>query len=75
MQRDIATLKPAVGTHQVEEVFMTAAPPGVIANFLPNEYYPTEEAYLYALAEAMQHEYEAIVQPVFCCRSTVRIWR
>jgi hypothetical protein len=27
---------------------MTAASPGVIATFLPNEYYPTEEAYLYA---------------------------
>ena len=62
VQRDIATLKAAVGTRQVEEVFMTAASPGVIANFLPNEYYPTEEAYLYALAEAMKHEYQAIVQ-------------
>ena len=65
VQRDIATLKAAIGTHQVEEVFMTAASPGVIANFLPNEYYPTEEAYLYALAEAMKHEYEAIVQAGF----------
>jgi 5-methyltetrahydropteroyltriglutamate--homocysteine methyltransferase len=65
VQRDIATLKAAIGTHQVEEVFMTAASPGVIANFLPNEYYPTEEAYLYALAEAMKHEYQAIVQAGF----------
>jgi 5-methyltetrahydropteroyltriglutamate--homocysteine methyltransferase len=62
VERDIATLKAAVGTRQVEEVFMTAASPGVIANFLPNEYYPTEEAYLSALAEAMKHEYQAIVQ-------------
>jgi 5-methyltetrahydropteroyltriglutamate--homocysteine methyltransferase len=65
VQRDIATLKAAVGTRQAEEVFMTAASPGVIANFLPNEYYPNEEAYLYALAEAMQHEYQAIVQAGF----------
>ena len=65
VQRDIATLKAAVGAQPVEEVFMTAASPGVIANFLPNEYYPTEEAYLYALAEAMQHEYQAIVQAGF----------
>jgi len=62
VQRDIATLKTAVGAQQVEEVFMTAASPGVIANFLPNEYYPTEEAYLYALAEVMKQEYQAIVQ-------------
>jgi 5-methyltetrahydropteroyltriglutamate--homocysteine methyltransferase len=65
VQRDIATLKAAIGTRQVEEVFMTAASPGVVANFLPNEYYPTEEAYLYALAEAMKHEYQAIVQAGF----------
>jgi len=65
VQRDIDTLKAAVGTQQVEEVFMTAASPGVIANFLPNVYYRTEEAYLYALAEAMKQEYQAIVQAGF----------
>jgi len=65
VQRDIDTLKAAVGTPQVEEVFMTAASPGVIANFLPNVYYRTEEAYLYALAEAMKQEYQAIVQAGF----------
>jgi 5-methyltetrahydropteroyltriglutamate--homocysteine methyltransferase len=62
VQQDIANLKAAVGAHQVEEVFMTAASPGVIANFLPNEYYPTEEAYLYALAEVMKEDFQAIVQ-------------
>jgi 5-methyltetrahydropteroyltriglutamate--homocysteine methyltransferase len=62
VQQDIANLKAAVGTRQVEEVFMTAASPGVIATFLPNAYYPTEEAYLYALAEVMKQEYQAIVQ-------------
>jgi 5-methyltetrahydropteroyltriglutamate--homocysteine methyltransferase len=62
LQQDIANLQAAVGTRQVEEVFMTAASPGVIANFLPNEYYATEEAYLYALAEVMKAEYQAIVQ-------------
>jgi 5-methyltetrahydropteroyltriglutamate--homocysteine methyltransferase len=44
---------------------MTAASPGVIANFLPNEYYPTEEAYLRALAEVMKDDYRAIVQAGF----------
>ncbi len=65
VQQDIANLKDAVANLQVEEVFMTAASPGVIANFLPNEYYPTEEAYLYALADAMKEEYQAIVQAGF----------
>ena len=37
IQQDIATLKAAVGTRQVEEASTTAASPGVIANFLPND--------------------------------------
>jgi 5-methyltetrahydropteroyltriglutamate--homocysteine methyltransferase len=65
IQQDIANLKAAVSTRQAEEVFMTAASPGVIANFLPNEYYPTEEAYLRALAEVMKDDYRAIVQAGF----------
>ena len=39
---------------------MNAASPGVIALFQPNEYYPTQDDYLEALAEAMRPEYEAI---------------
>ena len=65
VQQDIATLKAALGTRQVEEVFMTAASPGVVATFLPNEYYPSHEAYLQALAEVMKYEYQAIVQAGF----------
>jgi len=60
VQKDIDRLKSATAQAQSEEVFMTAASPGVIANFLPNEYYPTEEAYLYALADVMKDEYKAI---------------
>ena len=64
VQKDIDRLKSATAqaTSQgmAAEVFMTAASPGVIANFLPNEYYPTEEAYLYALADVMKDEYNAI---------------
>jgi 5-methyltetrahydropteroyltriglutamate--homocysteine methyltransferase len=65
VQQDIANLKAALRTRQVEEVFMTAASPGVIATFLPNEYYPSHEAYLQALAEVMREEYQAIVQAGF----------
>ena len=60
-QRDIDTFKQVSANIPVEEMFMTAASPGVIANFLPNEYYPTEEAYLYGLADVMKDEYNAIV--------------
>jgi 5-methyltetrahydropteroyltriglutamate--homocysteine methyltransferase len=62
VQRDIDNLQAAVAQTEVEEVFMTAASPGVIANFLPNEYYPSEEAYLYALADVMKDEYNAIAR-------------
>ncbi|MDA1128764.1 MAG: cobalamin-independent methionine synthase II family protein [Chloroflexi bacterium] len=61
VQKDIQRLKAATKGVKAEEVFMTAASPGVIANFLPNEYYPTEEAYLYALGDVMKDDYNAIV--------------
>ena len=60
VQKDIDRLKAAAEKAQAEEFFMTSASPGVIANFLPNEYYPDEEAYLYALAEVMKDEYKVI---------------
>jgi 5-methyltetrahydropteroyltriglutamate--homocysteine methyltransferase len=61
LHADIAQLRAAAEHHGVQEAFMNAASPGVIAVFQPNEYYPTHEAYLFALAEAMRPEYEAIV--------------
>ena len=39
--------------------FMSAASPGVVSLFFRNDYYPSHEAYIYAIAEAMRHEYEA----------------
>jgi 5-methyltetrahydropteroyltriglutamate--homocysteine methyltransferase len=54
-------LQAAVAETGVAEAFMNAASPGVIAVFQPNEYYPTHEAYLGALAEVMKIEYETIV--------------
>ena len=62
LHADIARLKDALARAKVAEGFMTAASPGTIAVFQPNEYYPTHEAYLEALAEAMREEYEAIVK-------------
>jgi 5-methyltetrahydropteroyltriglutamate--homocysteine methyltransferase len=40
---------------------MNAASPGVISLFLQNAHYPTRDAYLAALADAMKEEYETIV--------------
>ena len=41
---------------------MTAASPGVVSLFFRNEHYPTEEAYLFAIADAMKQEYETIAR-------------
>ena len=48
-------------THGIKRGFMNAASPGVISLFLQNDFYPTRDAYLAALADAMQDEYETIV--------------
>ena len=45
--------------------FMNAASPGLITAFQPNRYYPTHEAYLADLVDAMRPEYEAIVAAGF----------
>src|SRR6185295_1548375 len=47
------------------EPFMTAPSPGIIAAAMKNEYYDSEEAYLAAVAAAIQVEYEAIVKSGF----------
>ena len=47
--------------HNVTRGFMNAASPGVVALFLQNDYYPSRQAYLQALGDAMQEEYETIV--------------
>ncbi len=61
MHKDIAHMKHALAHSAVEDGFLNAASPGVIALFQPNEYYATQDAYLEAVAEAMRTEYEAIV--------------
>jgi 5-methyltetrahydropteroyltriglutamate--homocysteine methyltransferase len=61
LHQDIARFKDALSKTKVTAGFMTAASPGTIAVFQPNEYYPSHEAYLEALAEAMRSEYETIV--------------
>jgi 5-methyltetrahydropteroyltriglutamate--homocysteine methyltransferase len=61
LRKDIERLKAAMSAAGATEGFLNAASPGLIAMFQPNEHYPTQDAYLGALAEAMRAEYEAIV--------------
>jgi 5-methyltetrahydropteroyltriglutamate--homocysteine methyltransferase len=60
LTKDIARMKQALSKTPVTEGFMTAVSPGTIAVFQPNEYYPSHEKYMEALAEVMRSEYEAI---------------
>lgn len=61
LEKDISNLKAAMAEHGIDRGFMNAASPGVISLFLQNDYYPSRDAYLAALADAMQNEYETIV--------------
>ena len=64
VERDIRNLKDAAAGRS-EEIFMTSPSPGQIGRFLQNRYYPSDEKYLYTLADVMRREYQAIVQAGF----------
>ena len=61
LDKDIANLLAAMREHGAARGFMNTASPGVIALFQPNRYYPSRDAYLGTLADAMREEYERIV--------------
>ncbi len=65
VQRDIENFRGALRGVTPEDTFFTAASPGVIAVFLANHHYATEDTYLAALADAMKPEYEAIAKAGF----------
>ena len=65
---------PAVDTHNLKSAlkevkaagaFMSAASPGVVSLFFRNDYYRDFETYIYAIADAMRHEYETVTQAGF----------
>jgi len=59
---DMVNLNNAVPRDKVAGTFSSAASPGVVSIFFGNEYYKSDEEYVFAIAEAMRHEYEAIVE-------------
>jgi 5-methyltetrahydropteroyltriglutamate--homocysteine methyltransferase len=62
---DIRIAKQAVAGAKCEDVFMTSPSPGQIARYLKNNFYKTEEEYIFALADVMRKEYQAIVEAGF----------
>jgi 5-methyltetrahydropteroyltriglutamate--homocysteine methyltransferase len=65
LQRDIENLKAALQGLEVEETFIPASSPTNIEGPRRNEYYPTQEEYLYAIADAMRAEYLGILDAGF----------
>jgi 5-methyltetrahydropteroyltriglutamate--homocysteine methyltransferase len=60
LRRDIANLKAALARARVEDGFMTSVAPGSFGRG-QNKYYGSDEEFLYALADALKTEYQAIV--------------
>ncbi len=65
LESDIARAQAAMGRATRQERFFTSPSPGQIARYLKNQHYPSDEAYLYALADVMAREYRAIVDAGF----------
>ena len=60
VDRDASALNTALAKHTGKQAFMSAASPGVTALFFRNDFYESDEDYVFALAEGLRHEYEAI---------------
>jgi 5-methyltetrahydropteroyltriglutamate--homocysteine methyltransferase len=65
IQRDIDNLREATASAGVEEAFISSVAPGTVEGQRTNDFYSTEEEYLFAIADAMRVEYKAIVDAGF----------
>jgi 5-methyltetrahydropteroyltriglutamate--homocysteine methyltransferase len=65
LNTDIENLKTALVDVDAEEAFITAISPSNLELYYENHYYPSDEEYLAALADAMREEYRAIVDAGF----------
>lgn len=65
LQQELDDFRAALDGVSPEETFLSAASPGIVSLFIPNQFYPTHEDYLFALADALKTEYDAIVAAGF----------
>src|ERR1700758_4845279 len=65
LARDLDHFKAALAGVTVAEAFLPANTPGTIEHWMGNEHYESDEAFLFAIAEAMREEYKAIVDAGF----------
>ena len=64
-QADVDNLRAAVTAVGAHDVFVSAASPGVISLFFRDDHYGSHEAYLFAIADTMRHEYETVARAGF----------
>jgi 5-methyltetrahydropteroyltriglutamate--homocysteine methyltransferase len=65
LQREIDMLRGALGSRPASDAFLTSTAPASIEVGRKNEHYRTEEDFVYALADALKVEYEAIAKAGF----------
>src|SRR5262249_35452566 len=65
LQQEIDDFKAGLQGQKYEEAFLPAIALGAIEHWMKNDYYPNDEAYLFAIADAMHEEYKAIVDAGF----------
>ena len=65
IRRDLANLRAAVDAARPAEAFFTTVAPASTAYNGVNEYYASDQEYVFAIAEALRHEYQAIHQAGF----------
>jgi 5-methyltetrahydropteroyltriglutamate--homocysteine methyltransferase len=65
--KDLESVKAALIESGVkpEETFLCVLAPGWLEHFFHNEYYATDEEYLFALADVVKPEYKAVVDAGF----------
>jgi len=66
IRREIAVFKQALqAAGGLEEAFICVYAPGWLDHFIFDEYYGNDEAFVFALAEAMREEYRAVIDAGF----------
>jgi 5-methyltetrahydropteroyltriglutamate--homocysteine methyltransferase len=65
VKEDVENFKAGLAGKRVADAFLPAVTPGTIEHWLTNEFYPNDEAFLFAIADALRPEYEAIVAAGF----------
>ena len=65
LKQEIGLLKSALNGHETKDAFLTSTAPASIEVGRINRYYESDEAYVFALADALKVEYQAIADAGF----------